>query len=93
MELKETMYDTAKLLMEASNQIRSGLADVGLNLDEYPKIKKSLKNLGAAIDDLQEICEKENVCPFCGGDIEEEQIQEDCGIYVRRKCAKCGEEF
>lgn len=93
MELKETMYDTARLLMEASNQIRSGLADAGLSLDEYPKIKKSLKNLGVAIDDLQEICEKENVCPFCGGDIEEEQIQEDCGIYVRRKCTKCGEEF
>lgn len=51
------------------------------------------KNLQVAIDDLQDICEKENVCPFCGGDIEEEDIQEDCGIYVRRKCAKCGEEF
>lgn len=93
MELKATMYDTARILIKASNQIRSGLADAGLNLDEYPKIKKALKNVGVAIDDLQEICEKENVCPFCGGDIEEEQIQEDCGIYVRRKCTKCGEEF
>lgn len=93
MEVKETMYDTAKALMEASNQIWSGLADAGLNIDECPKIKKALKNVGVAIDDLQDICEKENVCPFCGGDIEEEDIQEDCGIYVRRKCTKCGEEF
>ena len=93
MELIETMYDTAKLLIEASNQIRSGLTDAGLSLDECPKIKKAFRNIGVAIDDLQEICEKENVCPFCGGDIEEEEIQEDCGIYVRRKCTKCGEEF
>lgn len=92
MENIETMYDTAKLLIEASNQIRSGLADAGLSLDECTKIKKAFRNIGVAIDDLQEICEKENVCPFCGGDIEEE-IQEDCGIYVRRKCTKCGEEF
>lgn len=93
MELIETMYDTARILMKASNQIRSGLADAGLSLDECPKIKKALKNVGVAIDDLQDICEKENVCPFCGGDIEEKDIQEDCGIYVRRKCTKCGEEF
>lgn len=93
MELIETMYDTARILIEASNQILSGLADARLSLDECPKIKKALKNVGVAIDDLQDICEKENVCPFCGGDIEEEDIQEDCGIYVRRKCAKCGEEF
>lgn len=93
MELIEAMYDTAMILMKASNQIQSGLADAELSLDECPKIKKALKNVGAAIDDLQEICEKENVCPFCGGDIEEEDIQEDCGIYVRRKCTKCGEEF
>ena len=93
MELIETMYDTAKLLIEASNQIRSGLADAGLSLYECPKIKKALKNVGVAIDDLQDMCEKENICPFCGGDIEEEEIQEDCGIYVRRKCTKCGEEF
>lgn len=92
MEVKE-MYDIARSLMEASNQIRSGLADAELSLDECPKIKKALKNVGVAIDDLQDICEKENVCPFCGGDIEEEDIQEDCGIYVRRKCMKCGEEF
>lgn len=92
MEVKD-MYDIARCLMEASNQIRSGLADAELSLDECPKIKKALKNVGAAIDDLQDICEKENVCPFCCGDIEEEQIQEDCGIYVRRKCTKCGEEF
>ena len=93
MELIETMYDTARILIKASNQIRSGLADAGLSLDECSKIKKALRNVEVAINDLQEICEKENVCPFCGGDIEEEQIQEDCGIYVRRKCAKCGEEF
>ena len=93
MEIAETMYDTAKILMKASNQIRSGLTDAGLSLDECPKIKKALKNVGVAIDDLQDICEKENICPFCGGDIEEEGIQEDCGIYVRRKCTKCGEEF
>lgn len=93
MESIETMYDTAMILMEASNQIQSGLADAELSLDECPKIKKALKNVGAAIDDLQDICEKENVCPFCGGDIEQEEIQEDCGIYVRRKCTKCGEEF
>lgn len=92
MEVKE-MYDIARLLMQASNQIRSGLADARLSLDECPKIKKALKNVGAAIDDLQDICEKENICPFCGGNIEEEQIQEDCGIYARRKCTKCGEEF
>lgn len=93
MELKEAVYDIAKNLIEASNQIRSGLADAGLSLDECPKIKKTLRKVGLTIDDLQDICEKENVCPFCGGDIEEEQIQEDCGIYVRRKCTKCGEEF
>ena len=92
MEVKE-MYDTVMILMEASNQIQSGLADAGLSLDECPKIEKALKNVGVAIYGLQEICEKGNVCPFCGGDIEEEQIQEDCGIYVRRKCTKCGEEF
>lgn len=89
----ETMYDTARILIEASDQIRSGLADAGLNLDECYKIKNALRNVGFAIDDLQDICEKENVCPFCGGDIEDEEIQEDCGIYVRRKCMKCGEEF
>ena len=93
MELIETMYDAARILIDASNQIRSGLADVGLSLDECPKIKAALRKVGFAIDDLQDICEKENICPFCGGDIEEEQIQEDCGIYVRRKCTKCGEEF
>lgn len=93
MELIETMYDTARILIDASNQILSGLADVGLSLDECPKIKTALRKVGFAIDDLQDICEKENVCPFCGGDIEEEQIQEDCGVYVRRKCTKCGEEF
>lgn len=93
MELIETMYDTARILIDASNQIRSGLADVGLSLDECPKIKTALRKVGFAIDDLQDICEKENVCPFCGGDIDEEQIQEDCGVYVRRKCTKCGEEF
>ena len=93
MELIDTMYDTARILIDASNQIRNGLADVGLSLDECPKIKTALRKVGFAIDDLQDICEKENVCPFCGGDIEEEQIQEDCGIYVRRKCTKCGEEF
>lgn len=92
MEVKE-MYDIARSLMEASNQIWSGLADTGLSLDECPKIKKALKNVGVAIDDLQDICEKENICPFCGGNIEQEEIQEDCGIYVRRKCTKCGEEF
>lgn len=89
----ETMYDTARILIEASNQIRTGLAELGLSLDECTKIKKALRKVGLAIDDLQVICEKENVCPFCGGDIEEEEIQEDCGIYVRRKCTKCGEEF
>ena len=89
----ETMYDTAMILMEASDQIRSGLADAGLSLDECTKIKKALRNVGVAIDDLQNVCEKENVCPFCGGYIEEEEIQEDCGIYVRRRCTKCGEEF
>lgn len=89
----ETMYDTARILMEASDQIRSGLADAGLNLDKCTKISKALKKVGIAIDDLQDICEKENVCPFCGGDIEEEEIFEDCGTYVRRKCTKCGEEF
>ena len=93
MEVKEAMYDTARILIDASNQIRSGLADVGLSLDECPKIKTALRKVGFAIDDLQDICEKENVCPFCGGDIEEEEILEDCGIYVRRKCTKCGEEF
>ena len=93
MELIETMYAAARILIDASNQIRSGLADVGLSLDECPKIKTALRKVGFAIDDLQDICEKENVCPFCGGDIEEEQIQEDCGVYVRRKCTKCGEEF
>ena len=87
------MYDIARLLMEESNKIRSGLADAGLSLDKCPKIKKALKNIGVAIDDLQDICEKENICPFCGGNIEQEEIQEDCGIYVRRKCTKCGEEF
>lgn len=40
MELKETIYDTARILIEASNQIRSGLADAELSLDECPKIKK-----------------------------------------------------
>lgn len=89
----ETMYDTARILIEASDQIRNGLADVGLNLDECKKIKNALRKVGLAIDDLQDICEKENVCPFCGGDIDEEEIQEDCGIYVRRRCTKCGEEF
>lgn len=93
MELIETMYDAARILIDASNQIRSGLADAGLSLDECPKIKTALRKVGFAIDDLQDICEKENVCPFCGGNIEEEQNQEDCGIYVRRKCTKCGEEF
>ena len=93
MEIAETMYDTAKILMKASNQIRSGRTDAGLSLDECPKIKKALKNVGVAIDDLQYICEKENICPFCGADIEEEELQEDCGIYVRRKCTKCGEGF
>ena len=93
MEVKETMYDTARALMKASNQIQSGLADAGLSLDECQKIKKALKNIEVAIDDLQDICEKENICPFCGGNIEQEDIQEDCGIYVRRKCTKCGEEF
>ena len=78
MELTETVYDTARILIEASNQIRSGLTDAGLSLDECPKIKKAFRNIGVAIDDLQEICEKENVCPFCGGDLEEEEIQEDC---------------
>lgn len=29
MELKETMYYNARILIEASNQIRSGLADQG----------------------------------------------------------------
>lgn len=33
MELKETMYYTARILMEESNQIRSGVADTGLFLD------------------------------------------------------------
>ena len=33
MELKETMYYNARILMEASNQIRSGLDDTGLFLD------------------------------------------------------------
>lgn len=89
----ETIYDTARILMEASDQIRSGLADAGLSLDECTKIKNALRNVGVAIDDLQDVCEKENVCPFCGGYIEEEEIQEDCGIYVRRRCTKCGEEF
>lgn len=89
----ETIYDTARILMEASDQIQSGLADVELNLDECTKIKKALRKVGLAIDDLQDICEKENVCPFCCGDIEEEEIQEDCGICVRRSCTKCGEEF
>lgn len=89
----ETMYDTARILIEARDQIRNGLADVGLNLDECKRIKNALRKVGVAIDDLQDICEKENVCPFCGGDIEEEEIQEDCGIYVRRRCTKCGEEF
>lgn len=84
----ETIYDTARILMEASDQIRSGLAE-----EECTKIKKALRKVGLAIDDLQDICEKENVCPFCGGCIEEEEIQEDCGIYVRRRCTKCGEEF
>ena len=84
----ETIYDTARILMEASDQIRSGLAE-----EECTKIKKALRKVGVAIDDLQGICEKENVCPFCGGDIEEEEIQEDCGTYVRRRCTKCGEEF
>lgn len=93
MELIETMYDTARILIKASNQIWSGLADAGVSVDECPKIKKALKNIGVAIDDLLEICEKENVCPFCGGDIEQEEIQEDCGVCVRRKCTKCGEEF
>ena len=93
MEVKETMYDTARILIEASNQIWSGIADAGLSLDECPKIKKALNNVEVAINDLHEICEKENICPFCGGNIEKEYIQEDCGIYVRRKCTKCGEEF
>lgn len=44
--------------MKTFNQIRSGLADAGLSLDECPKIKKALKNVGIAIDDLQDICEK-----------------------------------
>ena len=56
MELIETMYDTANLLIEASNQIRSGLADAGLSLDECPKIKKAFRNIGVAIDDLQDTC-------------------------------------
>lgn len=89
----ETMYDISRNLMKASDQIRSGLEDAGLSLDECSKIKKALRNVGFAIDDLQDICEKENVCPFCGGDICEEEILEDCGIYVRRRCTKCGEEF
>ena len=33
MELKETMYYNARILMEASNQILSVLADTGLFLD------------------------------------------------------------
>ena len=33
MELTETVYDTAMILIEASNQIRSGLADAGLSID------------------------------------------------------------
>lgn len=89
----EAMYDIARNLIEASNQIRSGLADAGLSLDECTKIKKALRKVGLAIDDLQDISEKENICPFCGGYIEKEEIQEDCGIYVRRRCTKCGEEF
>lgn len=59
--------------MKTFNQIRSGLADAGLSLDECPKIKKALKNVGIAIDDLQDICEKQNICPFCGQKLKEEE--------------------
>lgn len=86
MEQVETMYDVSNKLMQAKEMLKMGFASKNEIID-------SLYLIDDAINDLQDICEKENVCPFCGGDIEEIEVREDCGIYVQRKCSKCGEEF
>lgn len=58
------------------------------------KLKESNLKLMGCIDEIDEICREQGICPFCGHEIETIEVEDNvCGDYTITKCSGCGEEF
>lgn len=58
------------------------------------ELKEANSRLFEMISEIDDICESQNVCPCCGGDIVTEEIKDNVsGDYTIRHCDSCGQEF
>lgn len=52
------------------------------------------KKLNTVIDELDEICISQGLCPFCGSEIETVvDVDPVCGKTYIKRCTSCNEEF
>lgn len=58
------------------------------------KLKESNQKLMGCIDEIDEICISQGICPFCGHEIESIEVDDNvCGPTTITRCSSCKEEF